>query len=175
MADLETTTNAFMPTAFVREIVAAVMPLVDRDNLREGKSRADVFEALCPICGDYTVADAFLVWRLLRAAQSASLYSEGAEFNALYEAIYVLETFVARAFVSSDDCVSARASALEINEDGEHAMGDDNDDAARSKLTNDVSYLRSGRYFGERFASADRPTLSGLPMWLDKALEGGAQ
>lgn len=72
--DREVGTNAFKPTAFVREVVAAVMPLIDKDNLRDGKSRADVLEVLNPIVGHYTMADAFLAWRMLSAAQSPSIY-----------------------------------------------------------------------------------------------------
>jgi hypothetical protein len=173
MADLEAITNPFVPTAFVRQVVAAVVPLIDKDELRDGKSRADVFEALNPIVGHYTMADAFLAWRMLRTAQCASLYSEDSETSALYEAAYLLETFVARGWPSSADCVSARAAALKIDEEAEKAMGDDNDDAARPELTSDVCKLRSGHFHGERLS--DRCG-RGLPIWLDRALaERGAQ
>ena len=174
MAVENTITNPFTPTSFVREVVAAVVPLMDKNMLHEGKSRADVFEALTPICGHYSVADAFLAWRLLHAAENSSVYPEDTESGALHQAAYMLETFVAHGWPSSADCVAARASALEINEDGEHAMGTVNDDAARGGLTLDVSLLRSGRYPGERFASEDPLFPNNLPLWLYRALGDAA-
>ncbi|MPZ31454.1 MAG: hypothetical protein GEV13_10730 [Rhodospirillales bacterium] len=174
MADLEVTTNAFTPMAFVREVVTAVLPLMDKDQLREGKSRADVFEALTPICGHYSVVDAFLAWRLLNAAENASIYIEDTESGALHQAAYMLETFVAHGWPSSADCVSARAAALEIVVDGEHAMGDVNDDAARGSLTHDVLQLRCGRYHGDRFDRGEDHLPNNWPLWLDRAM-GEAQ
>jgi hypothetical protein len=143
---------------------------MDQDELREGKSRVDVFEALTPICGHYTVCDAFLVWRMLRAAENASLYSE--DMGALHEAASLIETFVAHGWPSGADCVTARASALRIDEDGERSMDDVNDDAARAGLSRDVWYLRSGRYHGDRFDRGEEshPSSNGLPLWLDRAL-----
>lgn len=167
MSAAGTRENDFSPTAFVRRVVAAVVPLMHDGRLRDGKSRADVFEALEPIVGHYTMADAFLAWRMLRAAQCAEFYSEDSATSALYEAAYLLQTFVARGWPSSADCVSARAAALQVDEDGEKAMGDDNDDAARAEVASDVSKVRSGRFYGEQLS--DRSG-RGLPIWLDRTV-----
>jgi hypothetical protein len=149
------------------------VPLIDKDKLRDGKSRADVLEVLTPIVGHYTMTDAFLAWRMLRAAQCASLYSgDDSEGHALYEAAYLLETFVAHGSPSGADCVSARAAAVSLDVDGKKELGDDNDASARSSLIYDIAKLRHDRFHGERLADSHG---RGLPIWLDRALEGGAQ
>lgn len=173
MADMEVTTNAFTPMAFVREMVRAVVPLIDKDKLREGKTRADVFEGLRPLCGHYAVGDAFLAWQMLRAAQNACSYLGDPETDALHEATWMIETFVARGWPSSAECVSARAAALELKEDDTPSIGDANDAAARSALAEDVMQVRSGRYWCGAFDGGRER--GPLPLWVGRAMEVGAQ
>ena len=58
MANGESTTDAlvFTPSAFVEQVTAAVLPLIDYKRctvLREGKTRADVLEAASALFGHY--------------------------------------------------------------------------------------------------------------------------
>lgn len=164
--------SPFAPTQFVREAVAAVLPLMDGDNLHADKSRVDVFEAVRPLFGHYTVSDGFLVWCALGGALEAELSEAAVEIGALREIKAVLESFVARASPSGAACVAARAQALQIDKDGEPSMVDANDEAAREKLPFDVWCLRTGRYGGEKFGDPGMVP-SQLPVWLDRTIGNG--
>jgi hypothetical protein len=79
MADSNNTTGsiplggAFTPSAFVEQVTAAVLPLVDENDgtvLREGKTLADVADAVVPPFGHYTVEDAVFAHRMLKWANA---------------------------------------------------------------------------------------------------------
>ena len=63
--------SPFTPTAFVEAVTAAVLPLINEGNtagLREGKTGADVHQALVSLFGDYVIEDAVYTHRLLQHA-----------------------------------------------------------------------------------------------------------
>jgi len=160
--------------ALLRQVIAAAAPFADVTGPRTKERQADLFEALRPIFGNYVVADAFLTWRMLKAAFGAELHLS-AEGDALYESIWLLETFVAFGFPSGPSCVSARAGALSDDGGGEAHMGDANHAQARQFLASDIGRLRSGDFrHGELFDSKERFTDERVPPWLWRSLQGGA-
>jgi hypothetical protein len=150
--------TSFTPSAFVEQVTAAVLPLIDPEHgtdLREGKTLADVIEAVVPLFGHYTVEDAVYAHQTLRHAAthwSEPVNGDDPRAHAIFEAREVLTHFICRAMSTSPACAAARAAfAQEGDGDGEE-LPEDMSKPLHFRISCDVAVLRKGRFDGERFA-----------------------
>jgi len=132
--------------------------LIDKKDgtiLRDGKSRADVREALLPIFGRYTVEDAVYAHQMLRGTNVHWSVAEGKgddpRQHAIYEAREALVHFICHGHSTSPACAAARAAFAEDKDGDGDDLPDDLYDILHFQISHDISDLRSGRFFGERF------------------------
>jgi len=153
------------PARLVRDIIAAVKPLLETDRgsdftLADDYSDIDVYRALLSTCSNFTVADAVRALEIIHAAldirEQAASKKQSQEYGALFEADAVLEEFIAIARPTGPNCVSALAQYNSIIEDDdEPRLSEVLRPIAAKTLCEGVSALRSNIFVqGERFGSA---------------------
>jgi hypothetical protein len=147
----------FSPSAFVEAVVAAVLPLVDPvkgTSLREGRTPADVRNVLLQIFGRYTVEDAVYVHQMLYNTDGHWTNTDGGDdprAHAVFEARELLVHFICHAGSSGPACAAARATfAARRDGDGDE-LSDELYDSLHFRISTDISHLRTGRFYGERF------------------------
>ena len=164
---------------FTKAVIEAVLPLVDQESgttLAGDNTRAHVINALKPICGSFTVADAVLAYAALNPVAECDVNDvpgDNPKQHAIFEACSALQEFVARGHASSPECAAYRIHMVE-ELDPESAA--DHDGAIIKMIGRDVKHVRSGRYKGHLFAK----TSSRLGGWMDldmfmQAVEDGVE
>jgi hypothetical protein len=153
--------QAFSPASHVETLIQAVLPLVDHTDgtvLRPGCGISDVIEALTPYFGDYTVADAALMFDFIEAAQEICPGANPApgvddpRGGAVFQIRKALEYFACSAQASSPRCVEVRPNLLDAADKDE--IGLDGEDDLRRSIKRDIKQLlRSDFSRGERFGS----------------------
>jgi hypothetical protein len=146
-------------TAFAASVVQAVLPLVDQgkgDRLANGYGANDVFQALVPLFGGFTVAEAVRMFELLEGPQQeinehTDAGRDNPQTEAIYQARAILADFACCARPSSAACVAARVTMLKQGDD----IGEVNEWDLADALADDIRRLsRSSFGRGERFAAA---------------------
>ena len=153
--------STFSPASHVENLIQAVLPLVDHTDgsvLRPGCGISNVFEALSPYFGDYTVADAALMFYFMEAAHEICPGANPAPCldNPRSEAVFqirkALEYFACSAPPSSPRCVEVRPNLLDAADEDE--IGLDGEDDLRRSIRRDIKRLRANDFSGgERFGS----------------------
>lgn len=151
-----TASVAFSPSAFVEVVMASVLPLINPENcieLQEGKTLADVRDALIPIFGRYTIEDAVYVHQMLRGTDGHWVQPDGDDprAHAIFEAREVLVRFICHAGSSGPACATARAAFAEEKDGDGDELPDDLYGSLHFHISHDVRHLRTGRFYGERF------------------------
>lgn len=149
----------FSPSTFVEVVTATVLPLIDPvkgTGLQDGKTLADVRDALLPIFGQYTVEEAVYVHRMLHHTDghwTASADSDDPRAHALFAARECLVHYICHAGSSGPACAAARAIFAELRDgDGDGTdLSDDLYGSLHFQISSDVRHLRTGRFYGERF------------------------
>lgn len=156
--DQATQPSAFAPMDFVRQIIDAVEPLLHDDGTSPllRVPFLDLYDALVPFFGNYTVADAVIAHHALDLALSV-IKDDDRTQGSLWYAMDALERFACSATASSADCAAARARFLSLDADaaaeGEVLLADVQRPLAHQRLQCDIGDLRRGRFDGERFGS----------------------
>jgi hypothetical protein len=141
---------------------------------QEGVADVQVYEALRPFFGPYTVGDAALMVAQLAAALFSTPGETAGEgdspaFGASCEAKHMLEDFAVEPRASGPDCVGARAFLLKNAGTDEGLVCEGNLLAIYASVRNDTVDLRTGPFYGETF---DSPSRGGFGRnWLEKARE----
>jgi hypothetical protein len=150
--------DVFSPTGFVRKVSDAVSPLMaaSGERLRDDVGRVTLAQALMPLFGSFTIADAVFAATILRAAfrvlpDQMPSGKVCRSHGALFEVAELLEDFVAEARASGPDCVHARAYLLEWAEEDDLELCDHNKLAIAKAIVRDSHDLRNGRFRGEKF------------------------
>jgi hypothetical protein len=139
-------------------VTNAVLPLVDEqgEELKAGVSPRHLYDALAPILGNCTVADACHILPALRRDNSLEPDTKNGRrrSHARFEAMSMLEDFIAMAPASGPECVRARAWLLAeaIGNDG--ILGGWTNEEAAASLVRDIDCLIAGQFEGERFSDA---------------------
>jgi hypothetical protein len=147
VATLEPTPQS--PRTFIAGIVTALRPFMDGWTRQEGVADVQVYEALRPFFGTYTVGDAALMLAQLEAASLAmpgetNAAGDSPSFGALCEAKSMLEDFAVEANASGPDCVGARAFLLKNAGTDDGLVCEGNLEAIYASIRNDTLDLRSG-------------------------------
>lgn len=151
------TSRAFSPTAFMEQVIEAVLPLIGESGteLREGATDTDVVLALQPLFGHFTVFDAVMVHFMLDPAGNTDSETADGRDNprshAIFTAREALIHFACNARASSARCAEARAYLAEHEGDMDQAPHG----SVLSTIGSDVKYVSRGRYRGQRFGDID--------------------
>jgi hypothetical protein len=161
------------PTALVRELIEAVVPTVKLHDGRVDYGAKDdrkTFEALRPLLGSYTVADAGLLLQMIYAA--GGLVRDPPENDVESWAMGVvhimLEDFLAEARASSPECVEVRARIVGMcMDDSREHPSECAMNGMRERVRWDISDLRSECFYGETFGGTSDDER--YPAWLEKS------
>jgi hypothetical protein len=162
------------PTALVRELIAAVVPTVKlhEDGRVDYGAKDDqkTFEALRPLLGSYTVADAGLLLQMIYAA--GGLVRDPPENDveswAMGAVHIMLEDFLAEARASSPECVEVRARIVGMcMDDSREHPSECAMNGMREMVRWDLSDLRSECFYGETFGGTSGDER--YPAWLEKS------
>lgn len=176
----EASVRAFDPFGYVEHVVESVLTVVNNDpdatfiELAPGKSLVDLFHAVEPLFGRFTISDAVIVHGLLLAAGDVIANDpspKGGELGTgvCYYARSILEDFISHAQSSNPRDATARAHFNELMFDGERLIGDANEAAVRFNLSADIRCLRDGNFGGATFGVCETGE---LPFWLEHVIEG---
>jgi len=147
---------AFSPSAFVDQVVEAVLPFVDGDNTKEGVTAYQFVEALKSLFGGFTVRDAVIARFMLEPDSNTDAddcEGDNARKHALHEAREALISFITNADASSPECAMTRIYIAEREEDG---LGTAPHSNLHKVMRRDVKHVRRGRFDGRRFADTDK-------------------
>jgi hypothetical protein len=172
------TVQPFSPSAFVEQVIQAVLPFTDArgDNRKEGVTDSQLVEALKPLFGGFTVHDAVIAHFMLDPDSNTDVDDREGEGDnprkhALYEAREILIRFITNAWASSPECAVTRIYLAEKEEDD---LNDAPDSSLMQVMRDDVRSVRTGRFRGQRFAHTDRRTLGWCP-WNMMAIDDSAE
>lgn len=143
-----------------------------RPHVEEGggvTSRADLVDALAPLIGHYTIADAVRMIGFLRTA--SAVFSEDGCDDALFVVDSILEDFASLGEASDADSAAARAHLIEkSSEDDAWDLGTANLQAATRHAASDMRTMQKGNFrtncFGGTFVSDIL-----MPGWLYHAIQ----
>jgi hypothetical protein len=156
--------STFSPSAFVEQVIEAVLPFVnvDGDNVKEGGTDAQIVETLKPLFGGFTVHDAVIAHFMLEPDSNADAddcEGDSPRQHALYEARTALVNFITNARASSPECAVTRIYFAEDEGDADEATHAN----FLQAVAGDVRHFRSGRFKGQRFGHTDRWTGGWFP------------
>ena len=139
------------PRTIVRAAMRAILSFVDAkgEGLKAGASGFDIYTALAPILEGYAIADAVPLAGLLRDAVNGS--NAARESEALSQALWAVEGFVAHARACGLDCVKSRAAMLASSVDDDGVLDDNTQRVAALMLQRDIEELAVGKFEGDRF------------------------
>jgi hypothetical protein len=143
-----------------------------RPHVEEGGniiSRANLVDALAPLIGHFTVADAVCAIGFLRTA--GAVFSEDGCDDALFAVTSILEDFASLGDAADEDSAAARAYLIQMAADDDSwGLGDYNMTAATRHAAADMRHMRKGDFdrniFGSTFVSKIQ-----FPGWLMQSIE----
>ena len=157
------------PMAFVDSIAKAMEPFLDTSySVRKGVSTADMVEALRPIMGQYTIADAAFVRDALENIANYGCVQDikrsAAEFTSS-----LLEDFICSGAAASPQDAAARSSYVNF---GKRYVGERDSLLLMLSLTDDVRAIQRGDFtegqlFGGKDASEDNAFVE-EPWWVSR-------
>jgi hypothetical protein len=147
--------KALGPQAFAQQVVDALLPLADGEELRDGVGRKDIYLAVVPFFAEFTIADAVASHAMFTAVRDSTPYGTGDRYTAAFTILEILEDFICAAFPSGPECVAAMAHFATLTMDGtdDPVVWPDGFRSLLKQICTGIGHLRSGSRFtmGERF------------------------
>lgn len=157
------------PMSFVDSVTMAMEPLFDASwSVRKEVSTADMIDALRPIMGEFTVADAAFVCAALDNIANFGCV-QGAKRSAAEFVAFLLEDFICSAAATSPQDAAARSAYVNF---GERYLGDADRLLMMHSLAWDVRAIQynnftEGQLFGGKDAS-DENDFKEEPWWISR-------